>query len=103
MGRDLGGIQVRVVAASRADDLKQAGVTAFEAAVHYAGRLAPHERRPAVAGLTGERERHGVVGLDAQPRVTVIVRARCEDGRRTDSGSGTSNGVRVAHLLTARR
>jgi hypothetical protein len=42
---------------------------------HHAGRLAPHERCPAVAGPTGERERYGVVGLDTQPRVTVIVRA----------------------------
>lgn len=51
-----------MVAAAGADELKHVGVTAFEAAVHDPGRLAPHERRPAVAGLTGKRRCNGFVG-----------------------------------------
>jgi hypothetical protein len=49
-----------MVAAAGADELEQVGVAAFEAAVRDAGRLAPQERRPAVAGLAGRRECHGV-------------------------------------------
>jgi hypothetical protein len=85
-----------MIAAAGADEFEQAGVAAFEAAVHDADRLAPHERRPAVAGLTGKRECHAVYKLDAQPRVTAIVRARGGDGGWTDSGSGTGHGVKVA-------
>src|SRR5208283_310600 len=49
--RDLGVIHVRIIAAARADELEHAGMAAFGAAVGDAGRLAPHERRPAMAGL----------------------------------------------------
>src|SRR6185437_2422065 len=55
---DLGVIHVRVIAAARADEFERFGVAAFEAAVHDADRLAPHECRPAVTGLPGEREYH---------------------------------------------
>jgi hypothetical protein len=72
--RNLGVIQVRIVAAAGADEFKYVGIAAFETAVHDTDRLAPHKRRPAVAGLTGRRERHEVVRLDAQPRVTAMVR-----------------------------
>jgi hypothetical protein len=68
-----------MVAAAGADELEQAGVTAFETAVHDPARLAPHERRPPVARLTGQRERHLVYRPDAQPRVT-IGRTRSGDG-----------------------
>jgi hypothetical protein len=94
--RDLGVIQVRMIAAGGADELKHAGVAAFETAVHDADRLAPHERRPAVAGLTGKRERVVAVGAGAQPRVTAIMRARYGDGGRAGSRSGTGHAVRVA-------
>jgi hypothetical protein len=86
-----------MIPAAGADQLKQAGVAAFETAVHDPGRLAPDERRPAMARLTGQRECHAVFKLAAQPRVTAIVRARGGDGGRTDSGSGTGHGVRTVH------
>jgi hypothetical protein len=54
-GRDLGVIQVRVIAAL-ADELKSVGVAAFYPALHDAGRAAPQGRRAAVAGLTSRRE-----------------------------------------------
>ena len=95
--RDLGVIQVRMIAAGGADELKHAGVAAFETAVHDADRLAPHERHPAVAGLTGKRESVVAVGAGAQPRVTAIMRARY--GGRAGSRSGTGHAVRVARTV----
>jgi hypothetical protein len=94
--RDLGVIQVRMVAAAGADELEQPGVAAFEATIGDADRLAPHERRPAVAGLTGRRECHGAAGCDAQPRVMEMVRARRGDDCRADSQSGPCHDVRGA-------
>jgi hypothetical protein len=96
---DLGVIQVWMVAAAGADELEQAGPAAVEAAVGDAGRLAPNERRPTVAGLTCRRECHGA-GRDAQPRVTLMVRARRGNGGRADSRSGICcdvRGARSAH------
>jgi len=55
-GRDLGVIQVRVIAALAADELKRVGVAAFYPALHDAGRPAPQGRRAAVARLTSRRE-----------------------------------------------
>jgi hypothetical protein len=52
--RDLGVIQVRVIAAVGTDELIHAGIAASDTAVHDADRLVPQERRAAVAGLTGE-------------------------------------------------
>ena len=101
--RDLGVIQVRMIAAGGADELKHAGVAAFETAVHDADRLAPHERRPAVAGLTGKRERVVAVGAGAQLRVTAIMQARYGDGGRTGSRSGTGHAVRTAHSTHRQR
>jgi hypothetical protein len=49
-----------MVAAAGADELEQAGVAALETAVHDPGRLAANERRPAMAGLTGQRKCHAV-------------------------------------------
>ncbi len=84
-----------MVAAAGADELEQAGVAAFEAAVRDAGRLAPQERRPAMAGLTGRRERHAA-GPYAQPRVTAATRVRSGDGGRAGSRSGMYHDVRSA-------
>jgi hypothetical protein len=83
-----------VIAGAGADELKHVGVAAFEAAVDDVDRLAPQDRRAAVAGLTGERV--DAVGPDAQPRVTVIVRARCGDDGRSGSRPGHGYEVKVA-------
>lgn len=99
--RDLGVLQVQVIAAIGADELEHAGVAAFGAAVHDADRLAPQVSRAAVAGLTGERAQVDAVRPSAQPRVTATARSWCGDGGQTDSGSGTGHGVsgvRTAHL-----
>jgi hypothetical protein len=88
-----------MVAAAGADELEQAGVAAFDTAVHDAGRLAPQERRPAVAGLTGGRERHAAEP-HAQPRVTAVTGVRCGDDGRAGSPSGMyhdAGGARTAH------
>jgi hypothetical protein len=81
--RHRGVIQVRMVAATGADELKHAGMAAVEAAVHDADRLAPDECRPAVTGLPGKRRCHDAVRLYAQPRVTAPGRAQRGDGTRT--------------------
>ena len=87
-----------MIAAAGADEFIHAGVAAFEAVVGDADRLAPQDRRAAVAGLTGERERVDAVGPDVQPRGTVIARARCGDEARTGSGLGQEVKVaRTAH------
>jgi hypothetical protein len=99
--RDLGVIQVRMIAATGADQLEHAGVAAVEAAVHDAGRLAPHQCRPAVTGLAAKRRCQDAVRLYAQPRVTATGRAQCGDGARTGSLPGTGHDVRdlgTAHL-----
>jgi len=81
--RHRGVIQVRMVAATGADELKHAGIAAAGAAVHDAGRLAPDECRPAVTGLPGKRRCPDVVRLYAQPRVAAPGRAQRGDGGRT--------------------
>jgi hypothetical protein len=91
--RDLGVIHVRVIAAARADELERAGVAALGAAVYDASRLAPHECRPAMAGLPGQREYHPDDRPHTQPRVTASMQRR--DGGQTGSGPGTGHRVRV--------
>ena len=91
-------IQVGIIAAVGTDELIHAVVAAPDAAIHDAGRLVPQERRAAVAGLTGERDRVGDVGPCLQPRVTAVMPVRCGDGGRTVSWSGAGRGVRVARL-----
>lgn len=54
--RDLGVIQVRVIAALVADEFKRPGVAAFHPARHDAGWLAPQARCVAVAGLASKRK-----------------------------------------------
>jgi hypothetical protein len=64
--RDLGVvIQVRVIAAARAYELEHVCVAVLGTAIDDADRLAPQDRRAAVAGLPGGRERAGAAGLSA--------------------------------------
>ena len=71
--RDLGVIQVRVIAALTTDELKRIGVAAFRPALYDAGGLAPQARRGTVAGLTSRRECRQTLGVTARPRITGIV------------------------------
>jgi hypothetical protein len=64
-----------MITAARADQLEQFGVAAFHPAVHDADRLTPQARRPAVAGLTSQGQRHGILVGSAQPRVAGIAQA----------------------------
>jgi hypothetical protein len=89
--RDLGVIQVRMIAAAGADQLIRVGVAALDAAVHDADRLVPQDRLAAVAGLTGGRGCHDGLRHNAQLRIAAITRARCRDGGWT----GTSHDVRI--------
>ena len=91
--RDLGVIQVRMIAAAGADDLEHVGVAALEAAVHDADRLAAQDRPAAVAGLTGGRGCHLLFRHEAQPPVTGT---RCGDSGRAGNGSGIGRDVRIA-------
>jgi len=98
--RDLGVIQVRIIAAVGADQLIHVGVAALDTAVRDADRLALQERLDAVAGLTGGWGCHDVLRHDAQPPVTAIAGTRCGDGGRADSRSATRRrirGARAAH------
>jgi hypothetical protein len=47
----------------------------LDTAVHDAGRLAPQDRRGAVAGLPGERGHGDPAEPGTHPRVTAIMRA----------------------------
>ena len=79
--RDLGVVQAGIVAAVTADELERAAITACHPALHEQFRLAPQNRRTAVAGPASKRKCHGILGVKAQPRVTWIVRtALCRDG-----------------------
>ena len=82
--RDLKEIQVRIIAAAGADELIRAGIAAFWTAIYDADRPAPQDSRPAVPGLTGKRECHDIIRPHTQPRVTMIVRARCGGSAWTD-------------------
>src|SRR5690242_6862211 len=86
---------MRIIAAAGTDELEHAGESAFGAAVHDAGRLAPHECRPAVTGLTGKRECHTDHRPHTQPRVAAMVPTRRGGGGRTATTSGTGHGGRV--------
>jgi hypothetical protein len=93
--RDLGVIHVWIIAAAGADEFEHVGVAAFDAAVYDADRLAPHEGRPAMAGLPGKRECHFDRRPHAQPRISAVVQTQRRDGGRANSGSGTGPGVRI--------
>ena len=95
-GRDLGVVQVRVVTALAADELKRAGVAAFPLALLDVGRLAPHAGRIAVAQLASKRECHDTLVVNARPRVTGIMRAaRYRNAIRTISRANVGFGVQV--------
>jgi hypothetical protein len=59
--RDVGVIQVRIVAALAADDLEHAGMAALYPAVHEACGLAPQKGGAAMSELSSGRERGGTV------------------------------------------
>jgi hypothetical protein len=65
--RDLGVVQVGIVATAGADELECVGVAALDLAVREAERLAPQPRRAAVARLARRREGHDAPGVAAQP------------------------------------
>jgi len=94
--RDLAVIQVWMIAAAGAGELIHVVVAAFETAIHDAGRLAPQERRAAVAGLTAGPGSLDVFGPGAQPRVTAIIGASRGDSGRTVGRSGAGHDVKVA-------
>jgi len=77
-----------MIAAARADELIHVVVAAVDTVVHAAVRLVPQERRAAVAGLTGERDRAGNVGPGTQPRVTAVMRGAVRR-RRPDRPAAT--------------
>ena len=96
-GRDLGVIQVRVIAALAADEFKRPGVAAFHPALHGAGRLAPHARRPAVAGLASKRKCWTTLIVTARRRTTGIARAaRRRNGTQTVRRPRADGDVRVS-------
>ena len=84
-----------MIAAAGAEHLVHTGVATLDTAVHDADRLAPHECRPAMAGLPDERECHPDRGSHAQPRVTAIAPTRRWDDGQTDTRSGTGHNFRV--------
>lgn len=95
-GRDLAVVQVRVVTALGADELKRAGVAACQLALLDVGLLAPQAGRIAVTQLASKRECDGTLIVDARPRVTGIVRAaRYRNAIRTISRAAVGSGVQV--------
>jgi hypothetical protein len=103
--RDLTEIQVGVVAAAGADELKHAGVAAFHPAIGDTDRAAAHEGRPAMPELAGQGERQEDLSTGTQPRITLMTRAaRCRVSARDRSQPGTGHDLRdrrAAHLITA--
>ena len=76
LGRDINEIQVRMIAAIGADQFKRIGVAAFVPAVDDTDRAPPHERRPAVPRLAGQREPQEDLSADTKPGVTGIAHGR---------------------------
>lgn len=74
-GRDLEVIQVWIVAAVAADELKRGGKAAIHSGLHDAFRLAPQARPTAVARLTSRGETRETLVVTAQPRVTGMARS----------------------------
>ena len=68
-----------MIPAAGTDELKRVGVAAFYPAIYESDRLSPHEGRPAMPGLTGQREREEDLSTDTQPRVMAFVRHRRGD------------------------
>ena len=74
LGRDLAVIKIRMVTAVAADDLERVGVAAFRLARHDAGRLAPQDHRPVLAGL--QASLHACLLRDESPRPSSVRRPR---------------------------
>jgi hypothetical protein len=74
-------IQVRIVAAVAADELKHTSAAAFDPPVHEAGGLAPQDRGAAMTELSCRRKRGGTRGVHLpQPFGAGIGRSRrCGD------------------------
>jgi len=72
--RDLEVIQVGTIAAAGADELIHVVVAAIDTAIHDAGRLAPQDRRGAMAALPGKRRHGDAVEPGTHPWVTAIMR-----------------------------
>jgi nicotinic acid mononucleotide adenylyltransferase len=71
-----------MIAAGRADELKNVGVATFHPALYDTDWLAPNARRLAMAELASKRKpHHDALGRDAQPPVTWRIQAsRCGGG-----------------------
>jgi hypothetical protein len=94
--RDLRVIQVRMIAAAGADQLKHVGVAALDTAVHDADRLAAQMDQPAaVAGLTGGRGCHNLLRHNVQPPITALTGTRYGDSRFATRR--IVKGARIAH------
>jgi len=76
LGRDISEIQVRIIAAAGTDQLICVGIAAFHPAVNDTDRAPPHERRPAVPRLPGQREPQEDLSANTQPGITGIGRGR---------------------------
>ena len=94
-GWDVGVIQAGMITAVTADNLEEAGVAAC-AAINDPGRLPPQARCPAVAGLSGRRQWHGIVGVGAGPPVAgITLLGRCGDGTQMSGRSGIRHDIRL--------
>lgn len=79
--RDLGVVQVGVVATLTADELERA---AFHPAIHYQDRLAAQYRSAAMTSSASLRGGTETWTSGSQPRITGVMRAaRCGGGIRT--------------------
>jgi hypothetical protein len=99
--RDLGVVQVRVIAAAGADELVRAGVAAFHPAIDDTDRAAAQEGRPAMPGLAGQRKPQEDLSADAQPRVTLVTRTgrgQADVWDRSQPGSGLDAMVQAVAL-----
>jgi hypothetical protein len=105
--RDLGVVQIGMIAATWADKLKYVGVAAFYPAVRDADRLAPQARSLAMTRLASTRQRQGALGVHARPRITgIVLAASCRDGSAAGTPPRTGDSVRVcraSHRITRAR
>ncbi len=91
-------IDARMIPAAGTDVLKRVGIAAFYPAIYEADRLSPQEGRPAMPGVTGQRERQEDLSTDTQPRVTAFARHRPGDRVWTDGRLG--KGLGTAHFCS---
>jgi hypothetical protein len=93
--RDLGVIQIRIIAAARADKLVDFEVGVLGLAVHDADQLAPQDRPAAVTGLTSEGGNGVQTWPGRWPRIGAFLRLRYGD--LESKRSGADKGVKAAH------